>query len=153
MRIGCPDLLLGVFIRQKKNKSGSISVQIISKIGGRYKVEKTLGSSDKVDQVNLLVQQAKLDLHGMIGQSSLFTSEQDIQLENYLNTIENTQIRTVGPELIFGKIYDSIGYNAIDADLFRHLVIARLAFPLSKLKTIEYIYRYQGVIIGLDQVY
>ena len=153
MRIGCPDLILVVFIRQKKNKSGSISVQIISKIGGSYKVEKTIGSTDNEEQVKFLVQQAKLDLLSMNGQSSLFSSQQDVQVENYLNTIENIQIRTVGPELIFGKIYDSIGYNAIEEGLFRNLVIARLAFPLSKLKTIDYIYRYQGVTIGLDQVY
>lgn len=153
LRNGCPGLFLGVFIRQKKNKSGSISVQIISKVGGRYKVEKTVGSSDREDQIKNLVQKAKLDVISMVGQSSLFNSEQDVQLENYLDTIENMQIRTIGPELIFGKIYDAIGYNAIKEDLFRQLVIARLAFPLSKLKTIEYIYRYQGVTIGLDQVY
>ena len=153
MRIGCPALFLGVFIRQKNNKSGSISVQIISKIGGRYKVAKTIGSSESEDQVKLLVQQAKVDLLSLVGQSSLFIPEQDVQVESYLNTIENIQIRTIGPELIFGRIYDAIGYNAIDEDIFRHLVIARLAFPLSKLKTIEYMYRYQGVTIGLDQVY
>lgn len=153
MRIGCPALFLGVFIRQKKNKSGSISVQIISKIGGRYKVAKTIGSSESEDQVKLLVQQAKVDLLSLVGQSSLFIPEQDVQVESYLNTIENIQIRTIGPELIFGRIYDAIGYNAIEEDIFRHLVIARLAFPLSKLKTIEYMYRYQGVTIGLDQVY
>ena len=153
LRNGCPGLFLGVFIRQKKNKSGSISVQIISKVGGRYKVEKTVGSSDREDQIKNLVQKAELDVISMVGQSSLFNSEQDVQLENYLDTIENMQIRTIGPELIFVKIYDAIGYNAIKEDLFRQLVIARLAFPLSKLKTIEYIYRYQGVTIGLDQVY
>lgn len=39
----------------------------------------------------------------MVGQSSLFNSEQDVQLENYLDTIENMQIRTIGPELILEK--------------------------------------------------
>ena len=34
-----------MFVRKKKNKSGSISVQIISKEGGKYKVVKTIGSS------------------------------------------------------------------------------------------------------------
>ena len=102
-----------MFIRQKKNKSGSISVQIISKVGGRYKVEKTVGSSDREDQIKNLVQKAELDVISMVGQSSLFNSEQDVQLENYLDTIENMQIRTIGPELIFGKIYDAIGYLSL----------------------------------------
>ena len=32
-------------------------------------------------------------------------------------------------------------------------MIARLAFPLSKLKTTDYLYRYQGVSLGIDSVY
>ena len=55
--------------------------------------------------------------------------------------------------MVFGKIYDYIGFGAIDEMLFRHLVIARLAFLLSKLKTIEYMYRYQGVSVYIDTVY
>ena len=38
-------------------------------------------------------------------------------------------------------------------ELFRHLVISRIAFPLSKLKTIDYIYLYQGVSLEIDAVY
>jgi hypothetical protein len=52
--------------------------------------------------------------------------------------LSNASIRTLGSEIIFGKIYDFIGFNKISEDLFRHLVISRMAFPLSKLKTIEY---------------
>ena len=70
-----------------------------------------------------------------------------------MSELKNAQIRTIGPELVFGKIYDHIGYNIIDNHLFRYLVIARLAFPLSKLKTIEYLYRYQGISIDLDSIY
>ena len=33
------------------------------------------------------------------------------------------------------------------------MVIARLAFPLSKLKTVDYLYRYQGKNIQIDTVY
>jgi transposase len=142
-----------VFIRQKKNKSGSVSVQIISKHGGRYKVEKTIGSGATGDRITVLLHQARYELEKMEQQVSLFVSDRDTQIEGYLQTLENIQIRTIGPELIFGKIYDAIGFNAIEEDLFRHLVIARLAFPLSKLKTIDYVYRYQGVSIGIDQVY
>ena len=34
-----------MYVRRKKNKSGSISVQIISKTSGKYKVIKSFGSS------------------------------------------------------------------------------------------------------------
>ncbi len=41
-----PRVYLGMFLRKKKNKSGSTSVQIISKERGKYKVVKTIGNSD-----------------------------------------------------------------------------------------------------------
>jgi transposase len=59
----------------------------------------------------------------------------------------------LGQEIIFGKIYDFIGFNQINEDMFRHLVISRMAFPLSKLKTIDYLYRYQGVMLDIDAIY
>jgi len=37
--------------------------------------------------------------------------------------------------------------------MFRHLVISRIAFPLSKLKTVDYLYRYQGKSLDIDAVY
>jgi hypothetical protein len=38
-------------------------------------------------------------------------------------------------------------------ELFRHLAVARPAFPLSKLKTVEYLYRYQGVLLAIDRAF
>ena len=67
--------------------------------------------------------------------------------------MSNASIRTVGPKLVFGRIYDNIGFGTLQEDLFCNLVIARLAFPLSKLKTIEYLYRFQGIMLNLDTVY
>lgn len=37
--------------------------------------------------------------------------------------------------------------------MFRHLVISRIAFPLSKLKTVDYLRRYQGTNLDIDAVY
>jgi hypothetical protein len=74
-------------------------------------------------------------------------------IEQVFSTLQNSNIRTVGPEIIFGKIYDYIGFGAINQEMFRHLVLARLAFPLSKLKTIEYLYRYQGVMLDIGAIY
>jgi transposase len=142
-----------VFLRQKKNKSGSVSVQIISKDRGRYKVIKTIGSARTDQQLATLVYQAKHELSKIEAQSGLFIFEDDAFIESFLIQLQNSQIRTVGPELIFGKIYDSIGFKAITEELFRHLVISRLAFPLSKLKTIDYLYRFQGINLEISSVY
>lgn len=142
-----------MFIRKKKNKSGSISVQIISKSSKKYKVIKSFGSSSNPDVIYGLELQAKQEIQRLESNPGLFLFEKDILLTSFLSEIQNGQIRTIGPELVFGKVFDSIGFNSINEPLFRHLVIARLAFSLSKLKTIEYLYRFQGIILNLDTVY
>lgn len=142
-----------MFLRKKSNKSGSVSVQIISKHRGKYKVERTIGSSHNEQELQKLWLLGKQEIERLGSQPQLFISESDTKVEQVFTALQNASIKTVGPEIIFGKIYDHIGFNAIQEDLFRHLVIARLAFPLSKLKTIEYLYRYQGIHIDIDAVY
>lgn len=151
--MGVPNVILGMFLRKKKNSSGSISVQIISKSSGKYKVVRTIGSSSNEKEIQNLVFLGKQELERLFNQPKLFVSESDTVVEKVFSVLGNANVRTVGPEIIFGKIYDSIGFGALNEDLFRHLVIARLAFPLSKLKTIEYLYRFQGVMLDIDAVY
>ena len=142
-----------MFLREKKNSSGSVSVQIISKSSGKYKVVKTVGSSSNEQEILRLTYLGKQEIERISCQPKLFVSENDTIVDQVFSALNNANIRTVGPEIIFGKIYDHIGFNAITEELFRHLVIARLAFPLSKLKTIDYLYRFQGVMLDVDAVY
>lgn len=89
----------------------------------------------------------------MSSQSKIFISELDTLVEQAMESLANASIQTIGPELVFGKLYDQIGFGKVSEELFRHLVIARLAFPLSKLKTVEYLYRYQGIDLDIDMIY
>jgi transposase len=142
-----------MFLRKLKNRSGSISVQIISKAKGKYRVVKTIGSGRSKDEIARLIELGHQEIKRLSQQSELFHSERDDFIDGVFSTLNNASIRVIGPELIFGKIYDKIGYNQIEEPLFRHLVISRLSFPLSKLKTIDYLYRYQGVRLNVDTVY
>lgn len=142
-----------MFIRKKPNKSGSHSVQVIQKLKGRYKVVKTIGSATTQQEIEKLVHLARQEIERLSAQPKLFVSENDAAIEHAFAVLNNANIRTLGPEIIFGRIYDYIGFGAINEELFRHLVIARLAFPLSKLKTIDYLYRYQGTSLDIDAVY
>ena len=142
-----------MFVRTKRNASGSYSIQIISKARGRYKVIKSMGSATTRQEIERLNQLAKQEIERLSKPQSLFTSESDDMIESVLSSLSNSNIQTVGPEIIFGKIFDHIGFKEVGEDLFRHLVISRLAFPLSKLKTIDYLYRYQGVMLDIDAVY
>lgn len=51
-----------MFIRQLRNRSGSTSVQIISKARGRYKVVKSLGSATTQQEIDRLVQSAQQEI-------------------------------------------------------------------------------------------
>ena len=142
-----------MFIRKKQNTSGSVSVQVIQKIRGNYKVIKTIGSAITQQEVEKLVHLARQEIDVLTAQPKLFISENDTVIEQAFSVLNNSSIRTLGPEIIFGKIYDNIGFGVIEEQMFRLLVISRLAFPLSKLKTIDYLYRYQGAILDIDAVY
>ena len=54
-----------------------------------------------------------------------------------------SHVRIVGTELVLNKLFDEIGFNEIPEDFFRHLVISRIIYPGSKLRTIEYLSRHQ----------
>lgn len=144
-----------MFVRKKQNKSGSVSVQIINKANG-YKVLQTVGCSRDEVEIESLIEKAHEIIRTSNGrQAELFsfkTKEEKI-VEHFLKELSNSQIRTIGPELIYGRLFDQIGFNVIKEEMFRHLVITRLVYPTSKLKTIDYLYRYQGIRVNSDQIY
>ncbi len=146
-----------MFVRKKKNKSGSISVQVIVKVNGRYGVAHTVGAAKDPDLLARLVREGEIWIHTHGGQQQkLFSvkTTDDLAIETFLSTLENAQIRTIGPERIFGTLFDRMGFGeALPNDLFRHLVIARLAYPGSKLKTVDYLKRYRGITVGVDTIY
>jgi len=120
-----------MFLRKKKNNSGSVSIQIISKSKSKYKVVKTIGSGKTEQEIQKLYYLGKQELERLTLQSKLFELETDTIVDTVFSALSNASIKVVGPELIFGKIYDAIGYNKIDEKLFRHLVVSRLLFPVA----------------------
>jgi len=143
-----------MFVRRKANKTGSVSVQVVDKSKGRYRVIKSLGTGSTEAEVIRLEEKARQHVRELTGTNrSLFENEDEIKLEDFLSTISNSQIQVIGPEIIFGTLYDRIGYGRIDNELFRHLVITRLFNPGSKLKTIDYLFRYQGVVYNISKIY
>ena len=143
-----------MFVKKNRNRSGSISVQIISKKFGRYRAE-TVGTSKNPNEIQQFIQEAENRINYPENQPTLIPtlSKTDLAIKNFLENTSNLQIRTIGPELIFGSLFDRIGFNVVQEELFRHIVIARLAYPASKLKTVDYLYRYRGINIKIDEIY
>lgn len=139
-----------MFVRLKNNKSGSISVQIVDKSNG-YKVVKTVGcTKDKEEVKQLEIKARKLIESDFGNQPNLFIKNDHLI---QASTISNTDLITIGPELIFGKIFDKIGFNKIRDELFRDITITRLVYPSSKLKTIDYLRSYKGIDVSVQSIY
>lgn len=151
--LGASWLNLGVFVRKKKNKSGSVSIQIVDKSSGKYKIIRILGCARSEQQQNDLVQQAYELIAVLTQQNRIdFTySEDELFLKQFQKSLRRVVV--IGPELILGKIFDEIGYQQIPESLFRHLVITRLVYPGSKLKTVDYLLRYKGLYTNKDRIY
>jgi transposase len=140
-----------MFVRQKKNKSGIISVQVIDKSTGKYKLLKTLGSDNNQNRVKQLVVEAEIWIKNKLGQTELSFSNENELVELFFHGI--SQITVIGTELLLSKLYNQIGFNQIADDLLRQLVIARICYPSSKLKTTDYLAKYQSVSVDVDKIY
>ncbi len=143
-----------MFVRKKPNKSGSVSVQVIDKTND-YRVAKTIGSARDPQEVARLVELGRQFIICQSRQYSLFPEDQhgNAVILDFVRTLRNASIRTIGPELIFGRLFDEIGFGVIPEQLFRDIVVTRLVYPTSKPKTVDYLYRYQGKTISADSIY
>ncbi len=140
-----------MFVRQKKNKSGVISVQVIDKSSGSYRLLKTIGSSNNTDKLKKLVLEAEQWISSKKGLQSFDFEQADKQIEAFFDSIESLTI--AGVNLLLGKIFDEIGFNQIQDPIFRQLVLYRLVYPTSKLKTTEYLLRYSEIYWDENKVY
>ncbi len=140
-----------MFVRKKVNKSGVISVQVIAKKDGRSKLIKTIGSSHDNSVVEGLVKEGHRFIESFGGQSTLdFSNESSLLRSAFESIHSHTQI---GTELLLGKIFDDIGFGIIDDEVFRRLVLSRLIYPVSKLKTSDYLGKYHNVDYPVQQIY
>lgn len=142
-----------MFVRCKRNKSGSTSVQIIDKSSGKFRLYETVGSSHDQQEIDWLIEKGKRIIEGIGGQSVIpFDRSKELDfIDTFFNSLDSMEL--VGPELLLGRIFDDIGFNRIDDDLFRHLVITRITYPVSKLKTTDYLMKYKGIEISVYSLY
>lgn len=143
-----------MFIRKKRNKSGSVSVQILSKNGRRNKLLKTVGCANTAREEELLEILANNELEKLQGMRSLFVEHDDLVVESFVNSISNDHLQIVGSELILGKVYDKIGFpNDGCPNYFKNLVLCRLVYPGSKLKTVDYFRQHMNIDVSVYSVY
>jgi hypothetical protein len=140
-----------MFVRKKPNKSGVVSIQVIDKSSGKYKVRKTIGSSADPLQVDRLVVEAERWIKHYKGEIPIDFEGRRIQVEYFLDHI--SELSTCGVGMLLGRIFDEMGFNQIDSPLFRPLVLTRIEYPVSKLKTTDYWFKYHNTSVDVVKIY
>ena len=146
-----------MFIWKKPNKSGTYTVKVMEKdpITRKNRLVKTIGTSADPAVIRGLEQEAKdyiLSLRDPILPMD-YEDPAENDLQHFLTGLSNSQIRVIGPEMIFGRLYDKIGYGALNDEMFRNLVVCRLFNPGSKARTVDYLYRYLGKRYEISAIY
>lgn len=145
-----------MFVRKKKNRSGSTSVVVIDKSGGRFRELKTIGVSGDEKTISELCKAGKEWISKQKGEIDMFAiHEQQIeekQAADYLlGNIENIVLN--GAQLILNRVFKLVGFDAIEDDILKHLAAARLCQPSSKAGTVDYLKSYFDEDVELQNIY
>lgn len=140
-----------MFVRKLKHKNGKTYIQVVEKSKGKYLVRQSFGSAVSQEALNTLIGQAESWIKEYQGIQELDFGQERVLYEAVLNAI--TSHKLIGIELTIGKLFDEIGFDKIGDSLFRDLVLYRLVYPRSKLKTSEYLYRYAQKRYSEDEIY
>ena len=145
-----------MFVRKKRNRSGSTSVVVVDKSRGRFRELKTIGVSSDDNTICKLCREGKKWIALQTGQRDVFVlheqQREEKQVTDYLlNNIENILLN--GAQLILNEVFKLVGFDAIDDDILKHLVIARLCQPTSKAGTVDYLKSYFDEDLELHKIY
>ena len=112
-----------------------------------------MGSSTSADEIADLEEFARLEIIEISKQGALDLGydEDEKHIELLKNSVNH--VRVVGTELVLNKLFDEIGFNEIPEDIFRHLIISRIVYPGSKLRTIEYLSRHHQKHYSSSSIY
>jgi transposase len=144
-----------MFIRKRRNRSGSTSIVVVNKRHGQFVEVRNFGTAETDDDINKLYAQAHKWLMSNGGQQSIdFDDLKGREYEETRRVIDNMDAAMInGTQLLLTQIYDSIGFDRIHDDVLRHLVIARVSQPMSKLATVEYLKSYYDEDVDLNRIY
>lgn len=145
-----------MFVRKKPNRSGSTSVVVIEKHKGKVCYLKTIGISSDANEIDELYAQGKRRIMEQIGQRDMFLEysrqgEERNVIEGLLSKVEHVLLN--GTQLILNPVYQNIGFDKINDDVLKHLVVSRICQPQSKVSTVDYLKSYFDEDIDLNKVY
>ena len=148
--------LCRMYVRKKKNRSGTVSVVIVSKQSGAYREIRTIGVSSEDLEISSLVEEGNQWIRRQNALPDLFANnarEKDERegIEYFFNHIEKILLN--GSRLILNRVYGLIGFDRINDTILKDLVVARICHPSSKAATVDYLKNFFDEDIHLDKIY
>jgi len=170
-----------MFVRVKtSNKGATTYVQIVQSVRKADRVSQKIvrhigvaKDAEELKKLRFLAESIKLKLEAG-GQEFLFKPEEIVKLadsgkkyedKDYIVNVKNLkeeQRLTSGIHEVYGKLFTDLGYgkvlkrssrNKATADIFKNIVLARVANPVSKRSTVDMLEEDFGVTLDLDRVY
>jgi transposase len=139
-----------MFIRKLKSRNGNMQVQVVEKINRNNKVIKHLGTARntlEIKQLTTLAQQYIDNARIKQGRVSLFDNRyEESEVANFLSHLVVLGAYDSVTFHFFNYFYKLLGFSYLNDDCFADLVIARIAHPVSKEKTREWLEDKFGII-------
>ena len=128
----------------------------LMKSGGSFRELKTIGVSSDDKEITALCLAGKRWIAAHCGKRDIFLEaerarEEKQTVEYLLSNIENILLN--GTQLILNEVFKLVGFDAIDDDILKPLVIARLCQPSSKAGTVDYLKSYFDEDVELNRIY
>lgn len=146
-----------MFVHRKKHRSGRTSVVVVDKSHGKFREVKNFGVASCDSEIVALCRQASewIRMYGGQLEMDFIDESEKLQEEEETNRVLSNidSLLINGHRLILDQVYDSIGFNQIDDEILRNLVIARVSQPMSKRATVEYLKSYFDEDIELHSIY
>jgi hypothetical protein len=116
-------------------------VAAVVKRHGKSREVKIFGTADTDEDVSKLYVDAQHWLQTNGNQLPIdFEDERGREREETMRVVGNMDaVLLNGTQLLLSHVYDRIGFNQIPNEILRHLVIARVSQPRSKLATVAYL--------------
>ena len=117
---------------------------------------KTIGISSDEEEIEALYQAGNKWVAAQHGVQDMFAvcereREEKEVTERLLSNVENVLLN--GTQLILNQVFKLTGFDAIDDEILKHLVVSRICQPRSKVATVDYLKSYFDEEVELHKIY
>lgn len=137
MTHACFLLSLGIFVRKKKNRSGTVTIVVVDKSHSRFREVHNLGTSSDAHEIDKLEMEARKWISKNIGQPTLDLWPEECLLPESEIVSSIKELRQDGAVKLLEQVYSGIGFDSLGDKVLRDLAIARVCEPRSKLATVD----------------